>query len=52
MFRFSELACRLPHMRLVDDQEFAVSPNTSFRGPEHVFVVWNPADNPVPEDRR
>lgn len=48
---FEELARRLPHMRLVEDQEFAFSPNTSFRGPEHVHVEWDPADNPVPEDR-
>jgi cytochrome P450 len=42
---------RLPHMELVADQEWAYSPNTSHRGPEHVLVRWDPARNPVPEDR-
>ena len=42
---------RLPHMELVEDQEWAYSPNTSHRGPEHVLVRWDPARNPVPEDR-
>lgn len=42
---------RLPHMRLVEGQEFPYSPNTSHRGPEHVFVEWDPSENPIPEDR-
>lgn len=42
---------RLPHMELVPDQEWVYSPNTSHRGPEHVLVTWDPAQNPRPEDR-
>jgi cytochrome P450 len=42
---------RLPHMELRPDQEWAYPPNTSHRGPEHVLVIWDPADNPRPEDR-
>jgi cytochrome P450 len=42
---------RLPHMELLEDQEWAYSPNTSHRGPEHVLVRWDPARNPVAEDR-
>ncbi|HEX5510819.1 MAG TPA: cytochrome P450, partial [Actinomycetales bacterium] len=41
-----ELTKRLPHMELVPDQEFTYLPNTSFRGPEHVLVQWDPARNP------
>lgn len=45
------LATRLPHMRLVEGQEYTYLPNTSFRGPEHVLVQWDPTANPVPADR-
>jgi cytochrome P450/ferredoxin-NADP reductase len=40
-----ELTKRLPHMHL-SDQKFTYVPNTSFRGPEHVQVEWEPAHNP------
>ncbi|MES2759099.1 MAG: cytochrome P450/oxidoreductase [Pseudomonadota bacterium] len=40
-----ELTKRLPHMRLCE-QKFTYVPNTSFRGPEHVRVQWDPARNP------
>ncbi|MCP3710582.1 cytochrome P450/oxidoreductase [Paraburkholderia sp. CNPSo 3274] len=40
-----EFTRRLPHMRLAG-QTFTYVPNTSFRGPEHVFVEWDPARNP------
>ncbi|MCP3721943.1 cytochrome P450/oxidoreductase [Paraburkholderia sp. CNPSo 3272] len=40
-----EFTRRLPHMRLAE-QAFTYVPNTSFRGPEHVFVEWDPAQNP------
>ncbi len=40
-----ELSRRLPHMKLAP-QAFSYLPNTSFRGPEHLWVEWNPADNP------
>lgn len=41
-----EFARRLPHMRLVPDQGFDYLPNTSFRGPEALWVEWDPALNP------
>ncbi|MFC4521903.1 cytochrome P450/oxidoreductase [Cupriavidus pinatubonensis] len=40
-----ELTRRLPHMRLAQ-QSFTYLPNTSFRGPEHLWVEWDPAQNP------
>ncbi|AOJ06508.1 cytochrome P450/oxidoreductase [Burkholderia mayonis] len=40
-----ELTRRLPHMRLAE-QRFTYVPNTSFRGPEHLWVEWEPAANP------
>ncbi|MBO9512514.1 MAG: cytochrome P450/oxidoreductase [Variovorax sp.] len=40
-----EFTRRLPHMRLAE-QAFTYVPNTSFRGPEHLWVEWNPALNP------
>jgi ferredoxin-NADP reductase len=36
---------RLPHMRLAE-QKFTYVPNTSFRGPEHLWVEWDPQQNP------
>jgi cytochrome P450 len=46
-----ELTRRLPHMRLVPDQQFTYTPNISFRGVEHVHVKWDPATNPISTDR-
>ncbi|ANS32523.1 cytochrome P450 [Rhodococcus opacus] len=46
-----ETTKRLPHLRLVEGQEWTYSPNTSFRGPDHVLVEWDPGQNPLPEDR-
>ena len=46
-----ELTSRIPHMRLAD-QEFTYVPNTSFRGPEHLWVEWNPGENPERRDPR
>ncbi|VCU70538.1 Cytochrome P450 116 [Pigmentiphaga humi] len=40
-----ELTRRLPHMRLTG-QRFTYVPNTSFRGPEHLWVEWDAARNP------
>lgn len=40
-----EFTRRLPHMRLAE-QTFTYVPNTSFRGPEHLWVEWDPARNP------
>ncbi|BAN28155.1 cytochrome P450/oxidoreductase [Caballeronia insecticola] len=44
-----ELTRRLPHMRLAE-QRFTYVPNTSFRGPEHLYVEWDPAANPERAD--
>ncbi len=44
-----EFARRLPHMRLAA-QRFTYVPNTSFRGPEHLWVEWDPALNPERAD--
>jgi len=44
-----ELTSRLPHLRLAD-QHFTYVPNTSFRGPEHLWVEWDPALNPERTD--
>lgn len=35
-----ELSRRLPGLRLAAEQRFSFSPNTSFRGPDHVWVEW------------
>ena len=40
-----EFTRRLPHMKL-SKQEFSYVPNTSFRGPEHLWVEWDPTQNP------
>ena len=40
-----EFTRRLPHMRL-SAQKFSYVPNTSFRGPEHLWVEWDPQQNP------
>ncbi|MDW5376176.1 cytochrome P450/oxidoreductase [Halomonas sp. HP20-15] len=45
-----EFTRRLPHMELVPDQTFTFVPNTSFRGPEHLWVRWDPAANPERRD--
>ncbi len=44
-----EFTRRLPHMELMD-QTFTFLPNTSFRGPEHLWVRWDPARNPERQD--
>lgn len=46
-----EIIARVPHIRLVDGQEFSFARNIIFRGPQHVFVEWDPALNPRPADR-
>lgn len=45
-----ELTRRLPHMELVPNQTFTYLPNTSFRGPDHLWVQWDPAANPERRD--
>ncbi len=44
-----ELTRRLPHLRLAE-QEFDYVPNLSFRGPQHLWVEWDPAANPERRD--
>jgi len=44
-----EFTRRLPHMKLAP-QQFTYVPNTSFRGPEHLWVEWDPALNPERRD--
>lgn len=48
---FTELSRRIPQLRLVAGQEFSYSPNTSFRGPDHLYAEWDPTLNPVTDDR-
>ncbi|WP_430228163.1 cytochrome P450/oxidoreductase [Paraburkholderia tropica] len=45
-----EFTRRLPHMRLAE-QQFSYVPNTSFRGPEHVWVEWDATQNPERANR-
>lgn len=45
-----EFVKRLPHMKLIAEQQFTYLPNTSFRGPDSLWVEWNPADNPERQD--
>ena len=40
-----EFTRRLPHMTLAE-QTFSYVPNTSFRGPEHLWIQWDPVQNP------
>ncbi|RCV88833.1 cytochrome P450/oxidoreductase [Billgrantia montanilacus] len=44
-----EFTRRLPHLEL-EEQAFTFLPNTSFRGPEALWVRWDPAKNPERQD--
>ncbi|MEX1663167.1 cytochrome P450/oxidoreductase [Thioclava sp. 15-R06ZXC-3] len=44
-----EMTRRLPHLRLAE-QEFSYMPSTSFRGPDRLWVEWDPALNPERDD--
>lgn len=44
-----ELTRRLPHLEL-EAQDFTFLPNTSLRGPEALWVRWDPARNPERRD--
>jgi cytochrome P450/ferredoxin-NADP reductase len=46
-----EFTKRMPHMELVPDQTFKYLPNTSFRGPDSLWVQWDPEKNPERKDR-
>jgi len=41
-----EFVRRIPNMKLVEDQEFEFLPNISFKGPENLYVKWDPTQNP------
>lgn len=41
-----EFVRRLPHMQLVPGQTMGYLSNTSFRGPDELWVAWDPALNP------
>ena len=41
-----EFVRRLPHLELVPGQQFGFLSNTSFRGPDALWVQWDPARNP------
>ncbi|MGR3312221.1 cytochrome P450/oxidoreductase [Roseovarius indicus] len=45
-----EFTRRLPHMTLAGGQSFENLPNISFRGPRHIHVKWDPAQNPERRD--
>jgi cytochrome P450 len=42
------LCARLPSLRLVADQQLTFHPNTSFRGPQQLWVEWDEAAADVP----
>ncbi|TDL34155.1 cytochrome P450 [Arthrobacter nitrophenolicus] len=44
-----ELTRRIPHLQL-SPQKFSYVRNTSFRGPEHLLVAWDPQLNPERAD--
>jgi cytochrome P450 len=48
---FEELTRRLPHMRLVEDQQIEFVPSSSARAPSALWIEWDPTQNPVPADR-
>jgi cytochrome P450/ferredoxin-NADP reductase len=41
-----EFVRRLPHLELVPGQQFGFLSNTSFRGPDALWVQWDPTLNP------
>lgn len=38
-----ELSRRIPDLRLAEGQEFSFQPNISFRGPNNLWVKWDPS---------
>lgn len=47
-----EVTRRLPHIRLVKDQEWEYIPDAFTYSPRHVLVEWDPSRNPDPADRQ
>lgn len=45
-----EFTRRLPHIRLVEGQKLRYLSNTSFRGPDELWVEWDPERNPERTD--
>jgi cytochrome P450/ferredoxin-NADP reductase len=46
-----EFAKRLPHAELMPNQKLEYMPNTSFRGPESLWLRWDPSKNPERADK-
>jgi cytochrome P450 len=46
-----QLASRLPHMALVAGEKIEYTPTSNAHTPKSLLVEWDPAANPVPEDR-
>ena len=46
-----EITRRLPHLRLVAGQILHYTPNSNAYTPTTLLVEWDPAANPIPEDR-
>ncbi len=46
-----EVTRRLPHLRLAE-QDFNQLPNISFRGPDSLWVEWDPTQNPERADAK
>lgn len=46
-----QLTRRLPHMRLVEGQQPEYLNTASVGGPLSLYVEWDPAANPLPQDR-
>src|SRR5699024_7153154 len=43
---FQQILKRLPHIKMVQDQDFGRLPSISFRGPQSIKTTWDPAVNP------
>lgn len=41
-----ELSRRFPHLELAPDRSYRTLPNIAFRGPEQLWVKWDPSRNP------
>ena len=48
---FEQLTQRLPHMRLVEGQKIEFLRTAAVGGPLSLLAEWDPAENPLPQDR-
>lgn len=46
-----EMVKRMPHVRLVEGQQFSYPHTTTHRGPECLLARWDVSANPMPADR-